>query len=198
VHFDALDRDGYAVIEDVLGARRMAIALDDIEGRLALVRDDPTIHVGGTLHVDLPSDDASPVADAWLDERVQAALVRILGGAAQASRAHFRAPLPGFGAQMLHRDTIAHGTPGAYEGATLIVALCDFGDGNGATRVVPGSQHSRGTPSLRDADTAHPDQRIVACPAGSVIVLNAHIWHSGTRNRSTAPRKALQISFARA
>lgn len=193
----ALDRDGYVVIRNVLDMQ----TVDEMRGAAArlleLARRDPTYHAGGTLHVGLPIGNDSPFAPAWSSLAVLEGVRKVLGEAQNPNRADFRSPQPGYGAQMLHRDWPEPGRPNEYSVATLIVALCDFTETNGATRVVPGSQHLPGTPSLHDADTPHPQQRIIVCPAGSAILFNGHLWHSGTRNRSTEPRDALQIIFQR-
>jgi ectoine hydroxylase-related dioxygenase (phytanoyl-CoA dioxygenase family) len=62
---------------------------------------------------------------------------------------------------------------------------------------VPGSHRVWGFAASKKHDTPHPDERLVTMPAGSVLVFNGHLWHSGTRNRSTANRDALQLSFSR-
>jgi ectoine hydroxylase-related dioxygenase (phytanoyl-CoA dioxygenase family) len=68
---------------------------------------------------------------------------------------------------------------------------------NGATRVVPGSHRASGPlqKSIRDPAANHPRQELVTAPAGSVLVFNGHLWHSGTRNESDGPRRALQLQY---
>jgi ectoine hydroxylase-related dioxygenase (phytanoyl-CoA dioxygenase family) len=62
---------------------------------------------------------------------------------------------------------------------------------------VPGSHRD----PLRDASTEagvpHPRKRVVTARAGDAIVLNGHLWHSGTKNESDTRRDALQIVFRR-
>jgi ectoine hydroxylase-related dioxygenase (phytanoyl-CoA dioxygenase family) len=38
---------------------------------------------------------------------------------------------------------------------------------------------------------------LLLAPAGTVVVFNAHVWHGGTRNRTTGPRRALHSYFCR-
>lgn len=47
------------------------------------------------------------------------------------------------------------------------------------------------------ADEATPGQMRVIAPAGSVIIIHAHLWHSGTDNRNGLPRRAIQAFFIR-
>lgn len=192
---DTLDRDGYVVFQEVLDARAVGALRREAMRVLEEVRRDPAVRIGETRHVDLPAGGDSPFAGAWAAPNVAEAIHHLLRETSAPHRASFRSPNPGYGAQMLHRDWAEPGKPGCYVVATLLVTLCDFTETNGATRVVPGSQHLPGTPSLVDADTPHLKQRIIICPAGSAIVLNGHLWHSGTRNRSNQSRDALQVIF---
>jgi ectoine hydroxylase-related dioxygenase (phytanoyl-CoA dioxygenase family) len=192
----ALDSDGYVVLPDVLSAAQVANARAALDKLIAQARLDPTWHAGGTLHLnDLVNEPAfDPV---WKSDRLLAGIVHVIGYDLRIGSVAYRAPQPGYGAQALHADFM-QGYRGDYQVATAIVALVDFAEKNGATRVVPGS-HLPGAeiavPS--DADTAHPAQRSVTCSAGSAIVFNGHLLHSGTRNGSQETRHALQITFAR-
>jgi hypothetical protein len=70
--------------------------------------------------------------------------------------------------------------------------LDDFTTENGALRVVPGSHRSG-----RKPDETHPDEILVTGKAGTVVVMNAHLWHGGTENRTDAPRRALHAFYCR-
>ncbi|MBV9269541.1 MAG: phytanoyl-CoA dioxygenase family protein, partial [Candidatus Eremiobacteraeota bacterium] len=113
-----------------------------------------------------------------------------------ATRAHYRAPKPGHGAQALHADY----TPGTYappyQVATVIIPLVNFTNVNGATRVIAGS-HRRPFAVSKESGKPHPDETIICADAGSAIVFNGHLLHSGTRNNSSELREALQITYAR-
>jgi len=41
----------------------------------------------------------------------------------------------------------------------------------------------------------YPGEEVLTAPAGTVIVTNAHLWHSGTRNHSGARRRMLHLSY---
>ena len=77
--------------------------------------------------------------------------------------------------------------------------LDDFTDRNGALRVVPGSHHWKRLPQdvLEDTVADHPQQQVITGPAGSVIVMNAHLWHGGMANRTPYPRTAVHAFYCR-
>ncbi|MBK95986.1 MAG: phytanoyl-CoA dioxygenase [Planctomycetaceae bacterium] len=83
--------------------------------------------------------------------------------------------------------------------ANVVWCLDDFTSQNGTLRVVPGSHRSGQLP--QDALTCclqdHPDQILVSAKAGSLIVINAHIWHSGMNNNTNKPRRALHAYYCR-
>lgn len=190
----ALDRDGYVVFANLFDAHqveRMRSSLDDL---IAKARLDPTWHAGGTLHLtDLINDSAfDPV---WQSGRLLSAIVHVLGYDMRIGTVAYRAPKPGYGAQTLHADMM-QAESGEYQAATAIIALVDFTQSNGPTRLIRGS-HLQPRPVPTDADTPHAEQLLVTCPAGSAIVFNGHLQHSGTRNGSQETRHALQITFAR-
>ena len=102
-------------------------------------------------------------------------------------------------AQPLHCDMGA--LPDAKGNAVFnsIWLLDDFTPENGATRFVPGSHVSGKLPqeALADPWAAHPQERLALGAAGDVILMNAHLWHGGTANRSAAPRRSLHAFFVR-
>jgi len=74
--------------------------------------------------------------------------------------------------------------------------LDDFTPENGATRIIPGSHlWSRLPPP--EMFEPHPQQQLVTGTAGTVVVMNAHMWHAGTANRTGAPRRAMHVYYTR-
>jgi ectoine hydroxylase-related dioxygenase (phytanoyl-CoA dioxygenase family) len=102
-------------------------------------------------------------------------------------------------AQPLHCDAGALPDEQGYWVCNTIWLLDDFTSENGPTRIVPGSQHWGEFPqqALEDPSAAHPDEVFVLAPAGSVVVMNTHAWHGGTRNRTAHPRRALHAFYCR-
>ncbi len=100
---------------------------------------------------------------------------------------------PGQGAQTLHRDRLAWGgyIPREIEPQfNTMYALTDFTKENGATRVVPGSNHW---------DYKHRAEKDQICQAemsaGSVLMYSGSVIHSGGENRSDQSRLGLNITY---
>ena len=193
---DSLDRDGYVVLPSILDAAFLREALEKIGSLLESAQREPTWKSGGTLHLELPKDDAT-FAAIGSRPAIVAAISHLPGPDYANPRISYRAPLSGFGAQSLHRDHIVPARPGDCRVATVMVALVDFISDNGATRVVPGSQSIPDIGAPKQSGVLFKGERIITCAAGSAIVLNGHIFHSGTQNRSQSPRDALQIIYTR-
>jgi len=77
--------------------------------------------------------------------------------------------------------------------------LDDFTTENGALRVVPGSHRWGRRPQdvLGDPKRPHPDEVLVTGRAGDLVVMNSHLWHGGTANRTDRPRLALHAFYCR-
>jgi ectoine hydroxylase-related dioxygenase (phytanoyl-CoA dioxygenase family) len=103
-------------------------------------------------------------------------------------------------AQPLHCDAGALPDERGYSVCNTIWLLDDFTAENGATRVIPGSQHWKQLPqeALSDPKTRHPQEVLLLAPAGSVVVMNTHAWHGGTANTTAGHRRALHIFYCRA
>lgn len=186
----ALDRDGYVVV---------AAALDPawVERLRRAFEPAP---LSGTQHVEI--NDATPEIESWraLESHptLVAAAEHILSRPFCLTGLHGRNPLPGYGQQGLHTDYPRQ----TQDGAVLLTALWmldDFLAENGATRVVPGS-HRIARPIAKDYAqplARHPDEKVIIGRAGDVLLFDGYLWHSGRRNDSNAPRRAVQMSLRR-
>lgn len=104
-----------------------------------------------------------------------------------------RSPQPGYGGQDLHRDAADTVQGERATVVTAIMALVDFTENNGATRLVPGS-HLTNEPAERyKGRRSSPDEIVLTGPAGTAFVFSGHLLHSGTENRSGDARPALQV-----
>lgn len=101
--------------------------------------------------------------------------------------------------QPLHADMGGIPDEAGYWVCNTIWLLDDFTSENGATRVVPGSHllHKLPQDVVPDIFAPHPDQTLITGRAGTVVVMNAHMWHGGTANRTGAPRRALHGFYCR-
>jgi ectoine hydroxylase-related dioxygenase (phytanoyl-CoA dioxygenase family) len=101
--------------------------------------------------------------------------------------------------QPLHCDMGGVPDKQGYWVCNTIWMLDDFTEENGATRMVPGSHRWGKLPQdgLADPYAPHPAEQLVTGKAGTVVVMNAHVWHGGTANRTDKPRRALHGFFCR-
>ena len=101
---------------------------------------------------------------------------------------------PGEPAQPVHRDQWAYDFftfPQGYEvQCNTIWALTDFTEENGATRVVPGSNHLEDKLRLTQEDTVPAEMR-----RGSILFYTGAVYHGGGANRSDAVRKGVNITY---
>jgi hypothetical protein len=191
-----LQRDGFVVLQAIVDPPAVVAMLTAAADLLREAGRDPTRKHGGTLHLD-DLRDLAAFAPAWQSPRLWFAVASILGAGARVARVGYRAPRPGFGAQVLHPDWNEPIDPGREQVATAIVALVDFTRANGATRVIPGSHRLPRVAVPDNPNIAFPREHIVTPRAGDAIVFSGHLRHSGTRNRSESRRDSLQISFER-
>jgi ectoine hydroxylase-related dioxygenase (phytanoyl-CoA dioxygenase family) len=101
--------------------------------------------------------------------------------------------------QPLHVDMAAIPDERGYWVCNTVWMLDHFAPDNGATRMVPGSHKWGRRPQdvLEDPLAPHPDEVLLTGRAGSIAVMNAHLWHAGTANGSDAPRLAMHAFYCR-
>ncbi len=142
-------------------------------------------------------DRVPEVADVLAEPRLASAVAAVVGDGASYGDATFRSPQPGYGEQRFHADDLPRFDDGPFRVVTAIVALCEFTADNGATAVVPGSQRRPDLQRSSGSLEAHADELVLTGPAGTAFVFNGHLLHRGTRNRSSAPRPAIQATWRR-
>jgi ectoine hydroxylase-related dioxygenase (phytanoyl-CoA dioxygenase family) len=101
--------------------------------------------------------------------------------------------------QPLHVDMAAIPDDKGYWVCNTVWMLDDFTRENGATRMIPGSHKWGRRPQdvLEDPMAPHPDEVLLTGKAGSIAVMNAHMWHGGTANRTAVPRLAMHAFYCR-
>ncbi len=202
---EALDRDGFLPLPGILEpeqAEKMRALVDELVGKESNQYDEGVDYLDDLV-------DKDPVLEVcFTHPRVLAAIAQVLGGEFKHHSLNSRISLPGYGQQRLHADWGKAVEPGDFYICNSIWLLVDFTEENGATRVVPGTHLSGELPS-KDCPLdhthdfscnplgAHPDEVKVLAPAGTVVVFNSHVWHSGTLNNSPSRRLALHSAFVR-
>lgn len=102
-----------------------------------------------------------------------------------------REPLPGVGHQGLHRDF-----SGQRSGDTVsaLAFFDDYGPGNGATRLIPGSHRpAADARALGPEDEAQAVQ--LAGSAGDILVFDADLVHAASRNHEGTRRRSILIGY---
>jgi hypothetical protein len=109
---------------------------------------------------------------------------------------------PGALGQPLHRDeAVWERMPGLGVGSHLqmasVVALVDFTEANGATRVAPGSHLWEGDPRGTTGRVPLPEEVCQAVmPAGSAVLYTGWTFHGAGPNRTTdQQRRGLHVSY---
>lgn len=131
--------------------------------------------------------------------------------------ANLRNPLQGQGHQELHADVPKKFADDWWVSNALIL-FDDMTLENGPTRVIPGSHlwPPINVPTVNRADwqptpysaeeeelipenleVEHPKEVRVTAPAGSVVIINSALWHSGTRNQDGSKRRVLHLTYTR-
>jgi ectoine hydroxylase-related dioxygenase (phytanoyl-CoA dioxygenase family) len=198
-----LDERGYVLLEHFMGPQLLAElrerlqALYEDEGDRAghEFRQEPHAHRLANL-VNKGDVFGRAITMPGLLERVR----HVLGPDIKLSSLNARSADPHTSdGQPLHVDMAALPDERGYWVCNTVWLIDDFTPDNGATRVVPGSHRwgTRPQDVLADPMAPHPDEVLVLGPAGSVAIMNSHVWHGGTANRTPAPRMAMHAFFCR-
>jgi ectoine hydroxylase-related dioxygenase (phytanoyl-CoA dioxygenase family) len=101
---------------------------------------------------------------------------------------------PGQPAQPIHRDQWAFDFfpfPKGYEvQCNTLWAMTDFTEQNGATRIIPGSNHFEDKLQFREKDSVPAEMT-----KGSVLFYTGAVYHGGGANRSEATRVGINITY---
>lgn len=214
-----LDEDGYFVVENVFSPEEVAEMRAEID-RLSGIEGE---FGGHEVHIEPGAPrlsnlfNKSPAFDRLLACAPTLAAAAYLLGEIRVYSLNARNPSQGQGQQMLHSD-VPRVSPTDWRVVNSMVVLDDMDETNGATRLVPGS-HKWVPINVPDVNMAevkkvevrpedqaimpkdpmapHPQEIKVVAKAGSVAVINGHIWHGGTKNDSGRARRLLHLAIGR-
>jgi ectoine hydroxylase-related dioxygenase (phytanoyl-CoA dioxygenase family) len=216
---DQLDTDGFFIVENVLSKADIAAMRSEFERIHAA----ENTRGGHEVHVEPGARRLSNIfnkTDAfdkclWIPE-VLAASAYLLGEI-KVHGANCRDPVQGYGQQDLHVDV-----PKKFHDDWWVVnSMIMFDDmtrDNGPTRVVPGShwwapinvpyvnigdwepaplsaEDQARVP--KDLSAPYPGEVLVEAPAGSAIICNSSMWHSGTLKKGNSYRRMLHLTYTR-
>lgn len=215
----SLDENGFFIVPDVFTPEEVAEMRAEVD-RLQGVEGQ---YGGHEVHIEPGAPrlsnlfNKSSVFDRCLACKPTMAAAHYLLGEIRVFSLNARNPQKGQGQQPLHSD-VPRVHPTDWRLVNSMVMLDDMTPENGPTRVVPGSHkwaplnvpdvnmaevtRIEVTPEERammPADSVAPDPREIKLTgkAGSVAVINGHIWHGGTRNESGKPRRVLHLAIGR-
>jgi hypothetical protein len=199
-----LDERGFTRLEGVVAPERRERLVGRIDGLFA----EEGEHAGSEFRPEPGAPRLANLADKGdvfvecaLEPGVLELVGHVLGPRFKLSSLNARSALPGdAAAQPLHCDMGALPDSKGFWVCNALFMLDDFTVENGSLRAVPGSHRSGRLPAeaLADPRGPHPDEVLVTGRAGDVVVMNAHLWHAGTANRSSRRRLALHSFYCRA
>jgi ectoine hydroxylase-related dioxygenase (phytanoyl-CoA dioxygenase family) len=198
-----LDEDGFLILENFMGEellaalRRRVAELFAEEGERAGVefKQEP-----GCRRLANLVDKGDVFRSIIVLPRLLGCIRHVLGPDVKLSSLNVRSVNAGWpNAQPLHCDMAAVADERGYWVCNSVWMLDDFTAANGALRLVPGSHRWRRLPqeALPDPLAPHPQEVLLTGRAGTVVVMNAHLWHGGTANRTDTPRTALHAFYCR-
>jgi hypothetical protein len=198
-----LQEQGYLIVRGVMDAGW----LEELRRETARILAEEGDDAGGEFRREAGSDRLANLVDKGECFRrlvshpmLLEAAEAVLGPDWKLSSLNYRAALPGdLSQQSLHCDMGL--VPDAQGNLVFnsIWMLDDFTPDNGPTRFVPMSHRTGQIPQqvLADPNAPHPDEQVALGRAGDVILMNSHMWHGGTANRTASPRRSLHGFFVR-
>jgi ectoine hydroxylase-related dioxygenase (phytanoyl-CoA dioxygenase family) len=214
-----LDEQGYFIVENVLSAADCKKMRDEFERIHAEEKE----RGGHEVHVEPGARRISNIFnktdafDKCLEIPEVLAASAYLLGEIKLHGANLRDPVKGYGQQDLHVDV-----PKKFADDWWVVnSMLMFDDmtlSNGPTRVIPGSHRWApiNVPYVnigdwepeplsaedqaripKDLGAPYPGEVLVEAKAGSAIICNSSMWHSGTKKTGDANRRMLHLTYTR-
>lgn len=198
-----LDEVGLLVLPDFITPERRAALRERIEELFATLGEQAGAEFKQEPQTDRLANllNHGALFEALVSEpKVLAGVAHVLGAAFKLSSLNARSARPHSDwVQPLHCDTGALPDEHGNKVCNVIWLLDDFTTTNGATRYVPGTHRAGQLPQdvLPDASAPQPEELLLIAPAGTIAIMNAHVWHGGTANHTAQPRLALHSFYCR-
>lgn len=213
-----LDDVGYFVVENVFSKNDAAVMAAEFD-RLHAQEDAG----GAEVHVEPGARRVSDifnktdVFDPCLAVKSILAASYYLLGDFKLHGANLRDPATGGGHQQLHAD-VPKKSPEDWWVLNAILLFDDVSLESGPTRVVPGSHRwpPINVPLVNigdwnsdelsaadkakipdDLDSPYPGEVLITGSAGSIVIANSSLWHSGTAKQNNNPRRVLHLTYTR-
>ncbi len=200
---DKLESDGFVVLEDFMSSDLLARIRERVDRLFELEGD----AAGSEFRQEEQTGRLANLVDKGevFQEAIQLPLLLdhirlVLGPEFKLSSLNVRSANPhSTWVQPLHADNGAIADEKGYWVCNSVWMLDDVTTENGAIRMVPGSHKWGKLPqeALTDLLASHPGEILLTGGAGTVVIMNAHMWHGGTANRTPAPRRAMHAFYCR-
>ena len=142
-------------------------------------------------------DKGSIFAELVCMPKILACMEHVIGPGYKLSSLNARSANPHNGeSQPWHADTGAIADERGYWVCNSVWMLDDFTEANGPTRMLPRSHTWRRLPEPGNTGPLSGEE-LVTGKAGTVVIMNAHMWHGGTANRTDRSRRALHAFYTR-
>ena len=214
-----LDEQGFFTVENVLSAAELAGMRAEFERIHGAEREQG----GHEVHVEPGARRLSNIFnktaafDRCLEIPEVLAASAYLLGEIKVHGANLRDPVKGHGQQDLHVD-VPKKFADDWWVVNAMLMLDDMTLDNGPTRVIPGSHHWApiNVPYVNQGDwepapisaedqarvpadlgAPYPGEVLVTAPAGSAIICNSSMWHSGTVKKDDSHRRMLHLTYTR-
>jgi ectoine hydroxylase-related dioxygenase (phytanoyl-CoA dioxygenase family) len=198
-----LDEQGYVVLESIVERE----FLDQLRSRILALFEEEGERAGQEFRTEEHAHRLANLVDkgevfrrAISMPRVLEYVRHVLGPDIKLSSLNARSADPNTEiGQPLHVDMGAVPDEKGYWVCNTVWMLDDFTRENGPTRMIPGSHTWRQRPqdALPDPLAPHPREILLTGKAGTIAVMNAHMWHGGTANRTSRPRLAMHAFYCR-
>lgn len=199
-HVAGMESRGFTVIPDFLDAQTLTQVRDGLGPFLGSHRGRNAFEGFDTERVYTLVARGAVFEALAEDARLMAILERVLLPGFLLTASQAIAIRPGEAAQDLHTDDGFYRLPRPRPAVSysLIAAIDDFTQANGATELIPGS-HLWGDPGDPGRPASHADMQPMLAPmeipAGTAIVFPGTLVHRGGANRTDRPRLAITNQY---
>jgi len=195
-----LDELGYLVLPGFMPASMLA----ELRDRVEALWEEEGSEAGSEFRYERGArrlanlvDKGALFAELVATPKILECMEHVLGPAYKLSSLNARSTNPhNAESQPWHADTGAIADERGYWVCNSLWMLDDFTVENGATRMLPNSHTWRRLPDPGNTDSL-PGEELVTGEAGTVVIMNAHMWHGGTANRTDRCRRALHAFYTR-
>ncbi len=191
---DAIERDGYIIIENLISPELVAEIKEDLIPRFSYDSGRNNFEGFKTQRL-YAFFEKSLICNPLVEHPlILGCLDRVFEPNYLLSQLQAINILPGEEQQPLHHDDLFYRVPRPRPalGAATIWAIDEFTQQNGATVVIPGSHlWDDRQPTEDDRKNLEP----VVMPAGSVVLFLGTLWHAGGANRSDAARLCVSAQY---